>query len=307
MKFFKIVFILFFIHFYLFGAFYDYNFSARSKAIAETSVVDECDINSVIINPAIVTNFKKPVLCVNYNIPFISILPDGQVIHQMSLVGATNIYRDLYVAFSVLNANFVDIYSEDLIGITIGYQSKPYISIGGTINYLRQKFMLGNIEFYEDYKELDEKYLKERYFMNGAFLFDLGVFLKFKKIKFGTAIKNINQPTIGIDKTDYIPLEIIFGCQHEPLSFIKTYLSYRYRFQNWDYQTRSKNIDFRLGTIFKVNQFEFLFGISQFGFSCGIGSEIKFKNFFTIFYYSTIYSFDLKGIYTQNFSFVFKL
>ncbi|MFH1368392.1 MAG: hypothetical protein ABII64_04615 [Elusimicrobiota bacterium] len=159
------------------------------------------DINSVWYNPAGMANINKRSVMFTYSKPYLDL--DGVNMYTGYASYAMPLKKAGSIAATWTHFNTRDLYTENIAMISYAYKF-DILNAGLNMKYLGRSVVL------------DERTIDDDVFANGtsrtAFSADLGVLRQWNKsIYSGLMVKDINQPDVGYQATDKVPMEMRIG------------------------------------------------------------------------------------------------
>lgn len=228
----------------IYAAFKDNGWGARPAGMggAFTAVAD--DANAPLYNPAGIMQLKSPEGSFMY-----SKLYTGLDEVKLGLNYLSYVHPTLYTgAFGVNWANFVaeDLYREDTFTLTYAH------SLNDIFTNLENEYLIGiNLKYLKNSFTLDERTVNDPVFADGksadAVAVDLGFMMNFYEESIALAVKNINEPDVGLRTKEVAYREYRLGfayllgdfwvCEESlptaDLSYRNEELDYHLGWENW--------------------------------------------------------------------------
>ncbi|MFH1368022.1 MAG: hypothetical protein ABII64_02720 [Elusimicrobiota bacterium] len=184
-----------------FAAFKDPGFLARPIGMggAFTAICD--DANSVWYNPAGIANLERNSILLTYSKPYLDLSGVNMSMSFATYVMPLRKAGALAATYSLFNT--VDLYQESTVMLTYAYDFK-FMNAGLNLKSLGRAVTL-------DIRTIDDPV-----FANGnsksAFAADIGLYKKWSEEIFtGLCVKNLNQPDVGYEAVDPVPMESRIG------------------------------------------------------------------------------------------------
>lgn len=265
-----------------FSAFKDIGYGARPLGMGGAFVALSDDFNGLLSNPSGVAEIGNPEVGFMYSKLFMGL---EEVNLSLGYAGIVYPITDTIGTIGVSWNGFVSEkqYKEDIVGITyakkfelkkkivtikknnngfglrrnktleeeiITYETMSILSCGINIKYLSHTY------------ELDKRTINDPVFATGNSKDNVGIDFgtrwspqkgPLSSFAFGLAVKNINQPDVGLDSKDIVPMETSFGMVYQIPEFslidvcCNSFLSLEasYRVQEWGKDT--DKIDYKVG------------------------------------------------------------
>jgi hypothetical protein len=190
------------------AAFAEPPISAQAAAMGGASLSNPGDCAALFLNPAVGAGLRSPEAYFMYNQLYAGLSGVGSIGQGFAAVGVPTRVGTVQVGFNNLQAS--GLLEERVLGVTFARRWLDAVSAGVTGKYLHHRYLIGS----------DPAAAADPVFHRGtaraALALDAGLSVAVAKpLQVGLAVRNINQPDVGLAAADRVPREFQAGLAYD--------------------------------------------------------------------------------------------